>query len=250
MKSRIVIRLVLANLAVVALLAFVLPHLMVSPGPLIAGHSDLETNCFACHVPFTGTPAERCTDCHKIEQIGRFTVKGTPRAGNITKAAFHQRLKQVDCVACHGDHEGVLKLRRTTGRFSHAMLEPALLKQCTTCHTAPTDALHRQTGSECVACHVQERWKPAAFDHARFFALDGDHNVKCATCHVGQDFKQYTCYGCHEHSRSKIAGEHLEEGIRDFENCVRCHKSADEHDIRWDGRDRGGQLPRRHEDAD
>ncbi|AVM72939.1 cytochrome c3 family protein [Magnetospirillum gryphiswaldense] len=239
MKSRLVLRLLLANLAVIAVLVFAVPHLMVSPGPLIAGHRDLETDCFACHMPFIGTPASECIACHKVEQIGRFTTKGVAKTGNVTKAAFHQKLKQDACIACHGDHEGRVKYRRAAGRFSHAMLQAAVLQQCGSCHTAPTDTLHRQVGSDCAACHSQERWKPATFDHARYFTLDRDHNVKCATCHTGQDYKQYTCYGCHEHSRGKIAEEHRKEGIRDFENCVRCHKSADEHDIRWDGRDGG-----------
>lgn len=241
MKSRLVLRVLLANLAVIAALVFAYPHLMVSPGPLIAGHRGLETDCFACHTPFIGTPAAACIGCHKVEQIGRFTTNGVAKAGTVTKAAFHQQLRQADCIACHGDHEGVLKYRRATGRFSHAMLQPAVLQQCGTCHTAPTDALHRQVGTDCATCHRQERWKPATFDHARFFVLDRDHNVTCTTCHAGQDYKQYTCYGCHEHSRDKIAKKHLKEGIRDFENCVRCHKSADEHDIRWDGRDGGSR---------
>lgn len=248
MKSRIVLRLLLANLAVIAVLALVLPHLMVSPGPLIAGHRDLETDCFACHTSFSGTPASKCIDCHKVEQIGRFTTKGEAKTGNVTKVAFHQKLSQAECVACHGDHEGVVKYRRATGRFSHAMLEPVLLKQCATCHTAPRDKLHGQIGSDCANCHRPERWKPATFDHARFFILDRDHNVACATCHTGTDYKQYTCYGCHEHSRAKIAEEHREEGIRDFENCVRCHKSADEHDIRWDGKEGGGIGRNRRDD--
>lgn len=41
-----------ANLIVLAILAFVYPHLMVGPGKLIPGHSKLEADCFACHAPF------------------------------------------------------------------------------------------------------------------------------------------------------------------------------------------------------
>ena len=47
------------------------------------------------------------------------------------------------------------------------------------------------------------------------------------TCHTGNDYSRYTCYGCHEHTPAKIRSEHQEEGIRDFENCVECHRSAD-----------------------
>ena len=48
------------------------------------------------------------------------------------------------------------------------------------------------------------------------------------TCHIDNDYSNYTCYGCHEHSRSKIREEHVEEGIYDYENCVECHRSGDE----------------------
>jgi hypothetical protein len=61
--------------------------------------------------------------------------------------------------------------------------------------------------------------------------LDRDHNTRCVTCHVRNDYQQYTCYGCHEHTPANIRREHVEEGIRDFNDCVECHRSADEHDI-------------------
>jgi hypothetical protein len=45
---------------------------------------------------------------------------------------------------------------------------------------------------------------------------------------MDNDYSNYTCYGCHEHSRSKIREEHVEEGIYDYENCEECHRSGDE----------------------
>ena len=36
--------------------------------------------------------------------------------------------------------------------------------------------------------------------------------------------RQPPCYGCHEHTPANIRAEHEEEGIRDFENCVECHR--------------------------
>jgi hypothetical protein len=44
------------------------------------------------------------------------------------------------------------------------------------------------------------------------------------TCHKAQDYRAYTCYGCHEHTPANIRAEHQKEGIRDFENCVDCHR--------------------------
>ncbi|HNA31042.1 MAG TPA: class III cytochrome C family protein, partial [Thiobacillaceae bacterium] len=112
-------------------------------------------------------------------------------------------------------------------------------KECQSCHKSPKDALHRQITGNCSQCHGQAKWVPATFDHDRHFVLDGDHNVKCATCHVRNDYASYTCYGCHEHTPDNIRREHIEEGIRDFKDCAECHRSADEHDIRMPGRERG-----------
>ncbi|EWS58946.1 hypothetical protein Y695_04654 [Hydrogenophaga sp. T4] len=59
--------------------------------------------------------------------------------------------------------------------------------------------------------------------------LDRDHNASCETCHKNPaDYRQYTCYGCHEHTLANVREEHEEEGIRNFDNCVKCHRSADE----------------------
>ena len=100
-----------ANLMVLAILSFVYPHLMVGPGKLIPGHSKLETDCFACHAPFAGTTTERCTNCHKLEQIGKLTTLGQPIQKSLTSTPFHQKLLKQDCLACHSDHAGVKRFR-------------------------------------------------------------------------------------------------------------------------------------------
>jgi hypothetical protein len=219
-----------ANLIVLAVLAFVYPHLMVGPGKLIPGHSKLESNCFACHAPLTGAASERCAACHKVTDIGRLTTTGMPITKPLTSTPFHQKLISQDCVACHSDHAGVKRFRQQ-GRFNHALLQEATRDQCQECHKAPTDSLHQQISGNCSQCHSQEKWVPATFDHGKSFALDSSHNTRCVTCHVRNDYSRYTCYGCHEHTPSRIRGEHIEEGIRNFENCVECHRSANKHDI-------------------
>ncbi len=226
------------NLVVLALLALVYPHLMLAPGKLIPGHRDLETDCFACHAPFTGSASERCATCHKPADIGRLTTKGMPVVKPLTSTPFHQKLVRQDCVACHSDHAGVKRFRQT-GRFDHTLIQPAARNECQACHQAPSDPLHRQISGNCGQCHTQARWTPASFDHGKFFVLDRDHSAKCATCHVGNNYSSYTCYGCHEHSPEKIRRKHVEEGIRDFKPCVQCHRSANEHDARRGGRGEG-----------
>ena len=219
------------NLAILIVLAFVYPHLMVGPGKLIPGHQQLDTDCFACHAAFSGARSERCIDCHKTADIGRVTTAGQVIAKPATATPFHQNLIKQDCMACHSDHAGV-KRYRLQGRFNHALLQAEARKQCQSCHRAPDDTLHRKITGNCSQCHTQEKWIPATFEHDRYFVLDRDHNVRCATCHLSDDYSRYTCYGCHEHTRAGIRREHIEEGIRNFDNCVKCHRSADEDDIR------------------
>ena len=230
-RSRLLKLILAANLIGLAVLAFVYPHLMVGPGKLIPGHKQLESDCFACHAALTGAASERCITCHKPAEIGRLTSKGLTIAKPLTSTPFHQKLISQDCVACHSDHAGVKRFR-PQGHFNHALLQKTMRDQCQTCHKSPTDALHKQITGNCSQCHSQERWTPATFDHDKYFALDRDHSTRCVTCHTSNDYRKYTCYGCHEHTPENIRREHIEEGIRDYTNCVKCHRNANEDDIR------------------
>jgi len=187
--SRILKIILAANLIVIAILAFAWPHLMVSPGKLIPGHTKLETDCFACHTPLLGAKSERCISCHEAEQIGRLTTAGLPIKKPLTSVPFHQKLASQDCVVCHSDHSGVKRYRQH-GQFKHALLQKATLDQCQSCHKAPVDPLHEQLSGTCSQCHSQEKWTPATFDHDKYFELDRDHTTRCVTCHVRNDYRR------------------------------------------------------------
>jgi hypothetical protein len=223
-----------ANLVALVALAFAYPHLMVSPGALSRGHAELATDCFACHVPWRGAAAQRCTECHAPADIGLRSTRGIALPQRGLKTSFHQQLAERDCLACHAAHAGPRLARRSRKPFSHELLRPAARDRCESCHSAPENDLHRDpvAAAGCGQCHATSAWRPATFEHGRFFVLDRDHDTACATCHAGNDFRHYTCYGCHEHTPSKVRAEHEEEGIRDFENCVKCHRSADEESAR------------------
>ncbi len=242
MKRGWVLALIALNLVVLVALAFVYPNLMISPGVLVRGHAELETDCFACHSPWRGAASSRCIACHALPDIGLRTSKGTPLVARTVKVAFHQELTEQNCMACHSDHEGPKLTQRSRKPFSHALLRATTREQCVGCHKAPADNLHRRVQDNCKLCHSQDRWKPATLDHAKLFVLDRDHNAKCATCHTNNDYSRYTCYGCHEHRQEEIRRKHQEEGIRNFENCVECHLSADE-----EPRKQGSQEQRKSE---
>ncbi|TAJ55236.1 MAG: class III cytochrome C family protein [Nevskiaceae bacterium] len=227
MISRWLWRAVVLGLVAVLALLFLRPEPMLSPGAPMRAHQDIGGDCFACHTPLLGVRAERCLSCHALDRIGLFTSKGRPIPADKSRPPFHQKLSEQNCTACHGEHQGA-DAKRALRTFSHQMLQPGLRSQCASCHARPEDALHRQVGETCAQCHGQTAWSPATFEHDRYFLLDRDHNVACATCHVGQNFSRYTCYGCHEHSPAGIRAEHEEEGIRDFQRCVKCHRGADE----------------------
>ncbi len=182
----------------------------------------IEQDCMACHSDHQGVRLtyrsrkafshavlrapvrERCESCH-----------------TSPKDKIHRDLS-VSCGQCHQSE------RWKPATFDHALLAKAVLDRCEACHKAPADTLHRQIAGNCKQCHSQERWKPATFDHDKLFVLDRDHNTKCVTCHTNDDYSRYTCYGCHEHRPDPIRAKHLEDGIRNFENCALCHRSANE----------------------
>lgn len=220
--------LIAANLMALIALVFAYPHLMVSPGPLVSAHAGLATDCFACHAPLRGAAAGRCVTCHALPDIGVRTSKGVLIAHATVNSSFHQQLIAQACMACHTDHPVAGLTGRSSKRFSHALLRADVRGRCESCHKPPADTLHRQVAGNCAQCHQQKAWKPATFAHDKLFVLDEDHNATCVTCHVDNDYKRYTCYGCHEHQPDKIRRKHEKEGIRDFQNCVECHRSADE----------------------
>ncbi len=199
-------------------------------------HQELtEQNCMACHSDHAGP---------KLVQHSR-----KPFSHALLKVQTRDR-----CEACHAAprnemHEalsmGCTQCHQVSAwkpaSFDHAALPAIELSRCETCHKAPSDSQHRQIRGNCGQCHTPKAWKPATFEHDKFFVLDRDHRVSCATCHTTDDYRQYSCYGCHEHTPANILSKHRKEGIRNFENCVKCHRSADEeneHDrSRGDGED-------------
>ena len=162
MKKRPVLLIVIAlNLVVLVALAFVYPHLMVSPGPLVKGHTELIGDCFSCHAPWRGAASRLCIECHATVDIGLRTTKGLSIARGTIKGSFHQDLIEQDCMACHSDHQGPKLTMLSRKPFSHVLLKEAVRDRCSSCHAAPRDTVHRGLTAECGQCHLNKAWKPA-----------------------------------------------------------------------------------------
>lgn len=186
-------------------------------------HQELiEQDCMACHSDHTAPKLTQRSRKPFSHLLLRATVRGQCESCHAKPRDDLHRDLSVNCGQCHQPEHW------KPATFDHALLAKAVLERCEGCHKSPTDSLHRQITGNCKQCHSQERWKPATFDHDKLFLLDSDHNTTCVTCHSNNDYSRYTCYGCHEHQPDKVRAEHLEEGIRDFDNCVECHRSAEE----------------------
>lgn len=180
-------------------------------------HGELiEKTCAACHTDH-GRLVERRFSHDLLRPATRQACESCHAAPSN---ALHRDLR-VSCHQCHTTE------RWSPATFDHAQLSSATLARCESCHAPPDDTFHRQLDTGCRECHTPERWEPSTFDHDRLFVLDRPHNAPCATCHPDNDLKHYTCYGCHEHTPANIRAEHLEEGIRNIDDCVSCHRSAD-----------------------
>ncbi|NTU53659.1 MAG: hypothetical protein HGA97_08195 [Chlorobiaceae bacterium] len=182
-------------------------------------HSGIDSNCATCHSTRAWKPAtfdhkslsaqQRCFDCHKRE---------LPANRIHADAASN-------CATCHSTRAW------KPATFDHKSLSAQ--QRCFDCHKRdlPANRIHSGIDSNCATCHSTRAWKPATFDHNRYFLLDRKHRASCATCHNDpSDFRQYSCYGCHEHTPSNIAREHIKEGISNYLNCVKCHKNGSAED--------------------
>ena len=176
------------------------------------GFGDFEVtlqDCYSCHHaddPHEGRFGVDCSQCHTVD--GWSPAKFDHNLSNFPLTGAHM---DAACESCH-----------VNGQFQ------GLSTACVACHTEP--ASHAgQFGTDCAACHSTTAWTPAEFNGKHSFPLDHGDGATCATCHPSS-FTAYTCYGCHEHNESEVRSEHMEEGISNFENCMECHPTGEEHE--------------------
>ena len=208
--------------------------------------SLLRNDCFACHTEHNGLSREFATNRFTHELLAADLSKKCSYCHSADEPDNDMhRTVDVNCSECHNISDW------KKAEFNHSRF--AEKTACIKCHSSdkPKDGIHNFSSADvnCKTCHSTEAWKPASYDHNNYFVFDGNHPSKCDNCHTRMNnFKVYTCYNCHEHSRDRIASKHLEEGIRNFDNCVKCHRSGNEHDGNEGGEGRGGEGGHGEED--
>ncbi|MBS1494988.1 MAG: class III cytochrome C family protein [Bacteroidetes bacterium] len=209
--------------------------------------------------------SQNCASCH-TDHMG---IKPDTKLSNFKHDLLSTDIKN-NCSDCHTKPSDKLHIplssscnncHVTTGwkqsvKFNHDMISGADKNNCITCHQKPGDSFHQGLLDNCNKCHTTNKWSPANFNHSSYFLLDKDHNAKCNVCHTSSNYKEYTCYGCHEHTQSNILKEH-DEVSGNINDCVSCHTSGNKHDMKdgnenneRDGKESKHESKKRENDDD
>jgi hypothetical protein len=199
------------------------------PTKMVFHESLKDQECMACHTDHKGLIPDTSMTRFNHELLAESIINNCTSCHVKPTDDLHAQITS-SCILCHNVTDW-----KKTKAFDHELLEASVKNNCVSCHQKPGDTFHAALDNSCSECHSTTRWEPSTFDHSGFFALDQNHTTKCLTCHPNNDFKAYTCYGCHEHNASNIMAEHREEGITNITNCISCHKSANEKDMKSGG---------------
>lgn len=184
--------------------------------------------CTSCHTDHKGMKPEISLSNFNHEMLPITMISNCKSCHGQPVDNLHKQLT-ADCNNCHNTKDW-----KSSVTFNHDMIQGNTKNDCASCHKKSDDSFHQQLKEKCDKCHTTSEWKPSTFDHSIYFQLDKDHNVECKRCHTNNNFSAFTCYGCHEHSESKLVEEHHEHGIYNFTDCASCHPNSDKHDIRID----------------
>lgn len=189
---------------------------LLSPGPLIRGHQNLENDCLKCHTPAKGVPDSKCLECHK--EI---------RADVLAHQGFHG-LTHETCIQCHKDHKG--------RNFDSTRIDPRTFNHKLT--GFPLQGKHAEI--ECTDCHTQRRDEGGRDvvhpNGVRYFGL----SPRCVSCHKKDDVHHFPgkwaredCNACHHSARSWTTDTHFDhakethyalEGKHAELKCAACHQ--------------------------
>jgi hypothetical protein len=165
--------------------------------------AKLQTTCVSCHKKddkHNNALGNDCARCH-VER----SWKEARFDHDTSRFPLRGRHADIECNACH-----------KTAVFKDTAMT------CIACHRKQ-DKHKGALGEQCGSCHGERTWKDARFDHGKTrFALLGKHrDVKCATCHQDEQYKNTAtaCVACHRK-------DDVHKG-QQGEKCESCHVADD-----------------------
>ncbi len=187
---------------------------------VLTNFADVSPNCISCHTDVHQSKlGPWCSACHTPKS---WTVLDYTLAHANTTFPLLGAHARLDCGACH--------FTEIEGEFS------LLQSECFSCHEQEYFSVqspnHAQAGfsKQCENCHSFYAWQPAEFEHDSFFPIfSGAHAGEwstCRTCHFNSaNFKDFTCFSCHEHNKSSMDQKHREVSnyVYDSSACYSCH---------------------------
>ena len=178
-------------------------------GTTIEALQRTSKDCFSCHVEndeHKGAFGKECSQCHTADSWANASFDHSK--SDFPLAGAHAEVK---CDQCHKN--GVFKSTPT---------------DCVACHAQPifhTGAFGTQS-TQCATCHTEAAWTPARYTLTHD-AIPTDHGAEeqtptCKTCHP-TTVSAYTCYGCHEHTESRVQADHEGRPAAELADCIGCH---------------------------
>jgi hypothetical protein len=181
------------SLAWLGLLAVGGSERIYSSGPIALAHRFIESDCSKCHVPFGGTPDDRCVACHP-DQAAKHDERQIDTPGCASCHVEHDasrsdltRVADGHCTRCHADVErsdgsapaierSVSDFQRNHpdfGAFEPRVVDPVALRFNHEKHLAALDLklpqeIAREMPLRCESCHVPDasgrHFEPIAYE--------------------------------------------------------------------------------------
>ncbi|MGH8013476.1 MAG: NAD(P)-binding domain-containing protein [Candidatus Binataceae bacterium] len=169
-----------------AILAFVIlaPRHNYMPGPLLAAHAQLGSECSSCHAAWHGPQSQGCVNCHgdnfsENNPHGGFDVTEQGQGLIAGKRLTVSAQRNLECLSCHTEHRGHVVNVKVKAAFA-----------CTWCHRHPS--------IKGVAEHEVPKMARNFFVHHLFVESFNHHQheqlIEAASMSRPGGFK---CEGCH-----------------------------------------------------
>ncbi|MFZ1703231.1 MAG: hypothetical protein WAT79_02730 [Saprospiraceae bacterium] len=214
--------------------------------PLTGAHLTIANDCVICHMGNYNNTPNTCNDCHNSD----FNSALNPNhvALNLPN----------DCVLCHTTVPGWQPATFPIHGNYYVLAGAHLSLECVDCHngdynntpntcvgchltdyqnTNNPDHEAAQFPTDCTACHGQNAWTPATFNHDNmYFPIysgkhEGEWNL-CSDCHLNpNNYSLFSCIDCHEHdNQGQVDDDHEDvPGYQYVSNaCYACHPTGED----------------------